>query len=146
LAGALADRKFTSDHCLIPVLRADVLIDRMRDAVVRAEDSVLIEKLIELLIRLDRVRALTPAEVGTVYELNRSRLPHDFHDLRDMASGDTSAQSSTIRHIARLCGTLMARRLTSEEIWARLRELLIGLNPDILGINIKETVDRFRVP
>lgn len=140
LADALTDRTFVSDWSLIPVLRSGVLIDRLRDAIAHVEDGVLIEKLIELLIRLDGVRALTAAEVVTVYDLNRSRLPRDLHDLHDLASGQTAAQSSAVRHIARLCGTLMARRLTSEEIWTRLRELLTGLNPDHLGTKMKKTV------
>ncbi|MFD4636567.1 hypothetical protein ACFWN2_04580 [Lentzea sp. NPDC058436] len=101
------------------------VIARMEAAVNRQEDSGLHRALLNLLIRLDDVRALGQHEVWWIYRNVRARL---IADASAAAGPPTSDYPAAIRDMSTLSGTLMSRRLDSGTVRDMLAEIVLGLD------------------
>jgi hypothetical protein len=99
------------------------LMSRLDRAVDRLEDTQLIQAILECFIRADRLCPVEPDVVRQVYE----SLVRSF--VRAPTTGTHFDTASAVNNIATLCGTLMARRLPSDEVRQRIGSLLAGFDP-----------------
>ena len=139
IARILADRECVQDSSLLPTIPTLTMrtLERMRLAIQRKEDSQVSRELLELLVRLDLVSPLDAGSVLSVYEIVRSRLQSDSVAADDFRVGD---QAASVRDLAHLCGTLMAKRLTLLEVRTKIGEVLCSVNLEPFGKKIGKAI------
>jgi hypothetical protein len=136
VAEALADQTLVTACARREVPVPDV-IARIGRAVDRGEDAVLIEQLVEVLIRIDELRPLSAAEVEEVFALNKTRLSAIPTRRRPPTPADGAA---AVRQALRLVETVRAGRLGADRTWALLQSLLTGPDVPVLGSKLKKAV------
>jgi hypothetical protein len=138
IAEILANEQDVDDASLLPTASSlmTVTLDRMRVACRLGQDSQLSRALLELLVRLDIVAPMTSEMVREVYSVVRSRLVNVVDDSRLRASDAAAA----VRDLGHLCGTLMSKRLSSEEVRDRIADALLTTDVDSLGKRVSKTV------
>jgi hypothetical protein len=103
------------------------LMDRLDQAVDRLEDAQLIQAILDCFIRADRLAPIEPDVARRVYDSLVQCLS------RAPTKGTHFDTASAVNNIATLCGTLMARRLPSNEVRHRIGSLLAGFDPGAVG-------------
>lgn len=135
----LSDERYIDRQELLPIATVliPIVIQRLRLAAQKGEDSQLSRELIEVLVELDLVSPMAPESVREVFGIVRSRIEGPDPATNPRKVDDIAA---AVRDLGHLIGTLMSKRLLASEVRERLAESLRTIDLERLGGRVTKAV------